>query len=242
VIVTDLANPLCVRRLVCFSEAIHIGTMTIEGITARLVSSIVEIRPMIDSGEIPVMIDQTEPIQKRINPLVIVDARMFKTETDTRLTDAPLVIGLGPGFTAGGNCHAVVETNRGGNLGRVFWQGRAEDDTHIPESIGPYRTERVLRAPADGEFHPFVEIGSHVDAGQELFEVQGIVSTALFKGVVRGLLAERTMVTPDMKVGDIDPRDDENLCNQISDKALSVGGGVLEAVLSKPEIRKRLFC
>lgn len=242
VLITDLPYPLCVRRLVCFSEAIPRGRMMVDDLSAQRVDHSDDMWRIFQAGEIPVMADEDNLVSSSLHPLALVDARMMKTESDTKLTMAPLVIGLGPGFTAGVNCHAVVETNRGGNLGRVFWDGRAEENTGIPEKVGHYQAERVLRAPAAGLFHPLVEIGDHVAAGQVLFDVAGVNVRAIFKGVVRGLLAPGTRVSLNMKVGDIDPRDDPRLCYQISDKALSVGGGVVEAILTRPEIRNKLLC
>jgi xanthine dehydrogenase accessory factor len=152
-----------------------------------------------------------------------------------------LYIGLGPGFTAGVNCHAVVETNRGHRMGRVIWQGSAEADTGLPEQIAGQQAERVLRAPADGVLVNHFEIGAHVDGGQAVAEVAGKQVTAPFSGVLRGILYPGLKVYQGQKIGDLDPRDDPRLCALVSDKALAVGGGVLEAILTRPDLRLILW-
>jgi xanthine dehydrogenase accessory factor len=149
-------------------------------------------------------------------------------------------LGLGPGFVAGENCHAVVETQRGHTLGRVIWHGPASADTGIPEAVDRYRGERVLRSPADGILKAGAEIGQHIESGQVVAEVAGNPVVAPFKGVLRGLVYSGIPVLAGMKIGDLDPRDDPRFCFLISDKSLAVGGGVLEAVLSEPWMRKKL--
>ncbi|MGA2491157.1 MAG: molybdenum hydroxylase, partial [Anaerolineales bacterium] len=148
-----------------------------------------------------------------------------------------LYIGLGPGFEAGVNCQVVVETRRGPMLGRVYWRGGPAPDTGQPDGD----PQRVLRAPADGEFIAHAEIGQHIEGGQVVAEVAGQMITAPFRGVLRGLLHPGLTVKQGMKIGDIDGRDDPHLCQVVSDKALSVGGGVLEAILSRPELRGQLW-
>jgi len=175
-----------------------------------------------------------------LKPDVIVDARLLKTIVNHRVDQIPLLIGLGPGFTAGINCHAVVETKRGQNLGRVYWQGSSEPNSGIPEMVLGYVEDRVLRAPTDGKFKGLVKIGQIVAKGEQLAIVSGIQVTAAFDGVVRGLLADGVPVTRGMKVGDLDPRLDVDLTLFVSDKALAVGGGVLEAILTRPELRQKL--
>ena len=148
-----------------------------------------------------------------------------------------LYIGLGPGFDAGVNCQAAIETRRGPVLGRVYWRGGPVADTGQPDG----NPQRVLRAPADGEFIAHSEIGEHLVVGQVIGEVAGQLITAPFPGVLRGLLHPGLVVTQGLKVGDIDPRDDARVCQFVSDKALSVGGGVLEAILHFPELRAQFW-
>jgi xanthine dehydrogenase accessory factor len=162
---------------------------------------------------------------------------MLKKPPEPLRHNARLFIGLGPGFEAGKNCHAVIETRRGHTLGRVYWSGTPEPDTGLPENVAEYGVERVLRSPLAGELLPLVEIGDIVEAGQDVAEVSGEKIKASFKGVVRGLLRSGQLVTPGLKIGDIDPRLNPQLCSLISDKALAIGGGVLEAILSRIELR-----
>jgi len=164
---------------------------------------------------------------------MVVDARLAKRNIDTRIDQADLVIALGPGFTAGVDCHAVVETMRGHTLGRVIWQGPALPNTGTPGIIAGKGAERVLRAPADGLIDWRLEIGDLVTAGEVIGEVAGQPVSAPFAGVIRGLIAPGTAVTRSLKIGDVDARADVAACFTISDKALAIGGGVLEAILTR---------
>jgi len=237
VIIAELPNPLAVRRLVSFSEAVYAGQITVEGLTGRRVESPTEAFDLAEQGLIPVLVDPETAILKHGHFPVLIDARLLKHTADTDITSAPLVIGLGPGFTVGENCHAVIETNRGHTLGRVYWTGSASADTGLPEGD----PRRILRAPADGILSGYVQIGDHVSGGQLIAEVGGKKVIAPLKGVLRGLIRPGVALPKGMKIGDIDQRDDPSYCFMVSDKALSVGGGVLEALLSKPEIRSKLL-
>lgn len=232
VMVTELPQPLCVRRAVAFAEAVYAGSVTVEGVVARYADD-----PMIGMAytalnEIPVVVDAQDDVVARMKPPIVVDARLAKTNLGTRLYDAKLVIGLGPGFSAGKDCHAVVETNRGQDLGRVYWEGGAEADTGQPEPVRGFAGQRVLRSPADGVFIGRGQIGDLVQAGDLLAEVDGKAVVAALDGVVRGLLHDGVPVTTGLKVGDLDPRGVREYCFLISDKARAIGGGVLEAMLT----------
>lgn len=241
VVITELARPLAVRRLVSFAQAAYDGEIRVEEVPARRVGDAREVMRCLEEHILPVLIDPEMHWMSALKPLVYVDARLRKLPPDTGIEAAPLVIGLGPGFTAGENCHAVVETQRGHHLGRVIWQGAAAPDSGLPDAVGPYRGERVLRAPADGVVVGLVEIGERVQAGDVIATVSGQPVRAVFSGVLRGLIQPGLEVTRGLKIGDLDPRDDPSLSRLVSDKALSVGGGVLEAVLVKPEIRACLW-
>jgi xanthine dehydrogenase accessory factor len=166
---------------------------------------------------------------------------MTKQPPEFTLDVAPLVIGLGPGFVAGENCHVVIETKRGHYLGRVIWQGPAQADSGVPESLAERTVERVLRAPTDGVFQAHAAIGDHLEPGQAAGEVAGRFIRASFPGVLRGLLHSGIVVERNAKIGDLDPRDDPRFCTLVSDKSLAVAGGVLEALLTYPEIRHGLW-
>jgi xanthine dehydrogenase accessory factor len=172
---------------------------------------------------------------------VLVDARMTKRPPERDAPDADLVIGLGPGFRAGENCHAVIETNRGHCMGRVIWHGAAEEDTGVPEHVVNQGVRRVLRAPADGFLEAQAQIGDHLEPGQLVAKIEGHHLRAPFRGVLRGLLYPGLRVVQGMKVGDVDPRDNPAYVRLVSDKSLAVGGGVLEAILSRPELRPCLW-
>ena len=231
VMVTELAQPLCVRRAVSFAEAVYAGSVTVEGVTARLAPDPMTGMAYAVVGEVPVVVDAGDGALRQMRPPVVVDARMAKKNLGARLADAPRVIGLGPGFTAGVDCHAVIETNRGHNLGRVYWEGSAEPDTGQPEAVSGFAGQRVLRAPRDGVFVARRRIGDVVKASEALAAVEGEPVMAGFDGAVRGLLHDGLRVSAGMKVGDLDPRGVREHCFLISDKARAVGGGVLEAIL-----------
>lgn len=229
VVVTELEIPLTVRRTVSFSTAVSAGAITVEGIEA-VHARIEEVDETIAAGRVPVVVSAAIPSLLR-SPSVVVDARLAKRNIDTSRDDAPLVVALGPGFTAGADCDAVIETARGHRLGRVIWKGMAEPDTGTPGIIDGRGRERVLRAPTDGLVKWAVEIGSQVEADQVIGTVGSTVVKAPFAGMVRGLIAAEFCVSKGLKIGDVDPRVDTAACFEISDKALAVGGGVLEAVL-----------
>jgi xanthine dehydrogenase accessory factor len=244
VVVTELSQPLAIRRLVSFAEAIYAGETVVEGIAARRVADpedIEAIKSTLSGGRIPVVPDPTEKAIIDLKPGVLVDARMLKTVVTFPDAPVPLVVGLGPGFVAGSNCHVVIETQRGHTLGRVYWQGAGVPDTGIPDPVMGIARERVLFSPADGVFKPLAEIGDRLVAGQPVAEVSSQMIQAPFDGVLRGILHSGLVVGIGFKVGDIDPRNDPRLCSLVSDKSLAVGGGVLEAILTRKEIRGFLW-
>lgn len=240
VLVTELSQPKAVRRAVSFAQAVYDGTISIEGILGRRVDSAEEITPVFADGAVPVIVDPDLSVVETFKPHVIVDCRMLKRPTGEKLIDGVLTIGIGPGFVVGKDCHAVVETNRGPFLGRVIWSGSAQEDTQMPEAVGDYRRERVLRAPADGPVIALASIGAMLKQGDVVAKVAGQPVHAPFDGVLRGLIQEGIEVAVGEKIGDVDPRGDERLCWLASDKALAVGGGVLEAILSWQPLRADL--
>jgi len=231
VAMTEIPKPTAIRRAVAFAQAVYSGAHTVEGITARRVESLEEIFKAWERGEIPVIVDPEARIRESLKPQVLVDAIMAKRNTGTSIKDAPIVIALGPGFTAGVDCHAVIETNRGHYLGRVILEGQAQPNTGIPGEVGGESERRVLRSPADGIFHPLKEIGEFVEEGETVAEVNGMPVKARISGVLRGILYPGLEVRQGMKVGDVDPRGVREHCFTISDKSLAVAGGVLEAIL-----------
>ncbi|MGH2605817.1 MAG: selenium-dependent molybdenum cofactor biosynthesis protein YqeB [Anaerolineales bacterium] len=240
VVVTEIARPRAVRRLVALAEAVYAGQVEVEDLRGVLVDGEGEVRRALDTRAIPVVVDPEADIRLRLEPGALVDGRMRKAPPELGMDGAPLVIGLGPGFTAGRDCHAVVETNRGHTMGRVAWEGMALPDTQIPEPVAGADVERVLRAPADGVLQARLDLGSLVRKGEAIAEVDGTVLKAPFDGALRGLLHDGLSVERGEKIGDLDPRADPTYCRLISDKSLAVGGGVLEALLSRLEIRRLL--
>jgi len=233
----ETRHPLAVRRLAAFSEAVYCKTVNVEGIQARLTASPDDISRCWQAGEIPVLVDPQGHSIASLAPDVVVDAIIAKRNTGTSRQDAGLVIGLGPGFVAGKDVDYVVETMRGHNLGRVVYSGAALADTGIPGAIQGMTSERLLRAPGEGMFTTSLDIGSRVAAGDQIGQVDNLPVSAKISGVLRGLLRTDTPVRAATKLGDIDPRGNKEFCATASDKALAIGGGVLEAILHRYNCR-----
>lgn len=237
VLAVECARPSAIRRRAAFCEAVFDGTATVEGVTARLIDRIEQADAAWNAGEIPLIVDETASCAAACAPAVLVDAILAKRNLGTTRDMAPITIGLGPGFTAGGDVDAVVETMRGHRLGRVIYEGAALPNTGVPGSIAGFAAERVIHAPASGAMtfvrspEP-VDIGSIVQKGQTIGFVGGVPVTATLDGVLRGLIREGYPVTEGLKIADIDPRAQEvQNCTTVSDKARAIAGGVLEAML-----------
>jgi xanthine dehydrogenase accessory factor len=240
VVITELPQPFAVRRTVSFANVIYESQVVIEEITARVVNDpadTLKVLNILSKGHIPVLIDPDCTAAKTLNPLAIIDGRMMKHPPEALAHRALLYLGLGPGFTAPVNCHAVIETKRGHTLGRVIWQGSTLDDTAQPEGD----PRRVLRAPLDGIIVNHKQIGEHCEPDELIAEINGAPIKSPFKGVLRGLIQDGLQVRRGVKIGDIDPRDDVRLCQLVSEKALAIGGGVMEALLARFEVRSRLW-
>lgn len=231
VVMTDLRDPTAIRRTVCFSQAIVLGKTEVEGVRAVRAETAEWAQALLERDVIPVLPDPEGKCLALLRPDAVVDAILAKRNLGTKITDAPIVVGVGPGFTVGTDCHAVVETMRGHTLGRAYYTGSALPNTGIPGLIGGFSGERVLRAPADGIFHQFQDIGAMVQEGDAVGEVNGALMRCTLTGVLRGILADGTPVFQGMKAGDVDPRGEKANCTTASDKALAVGGGALEAIL-----------
>lgn len=237
VVVTELPAPLFVRRAVSYGEAVYSGEVTVQGVTARLVEHVEQVWDVLAAGDVPVVVDADSDLLTVLHPTVVVDARMEKRNLGVTMDTAPLVVALGPGFTAGCDAHAVVETNRGHDLGRVIWEGTAEPDTGKPGTVLGKTKSRILRAPVAGHVISRVEIGAMVQEGDVIAEVSGEAVIAPFDGVLRGIVHEQVQAWAGLKIGDLDPRKNVRACFTISDKSLAVGGGVLEAVLASDVVR-----
>lgn len=231
ILMLETETPMSVRRAVSFSEAVYLPEKIVEGVLAKRVSQPEQIETAWKAGWIPVMVDPEWHILKSLGFDVVVDAIVAKRNLGTRMTDAHLVIGLGPGFSASSDVHRVVETHRGHHLGRVIRKGEAIPNTGIPGPIGGFDVERVLRSPALGIFTTNLDIGDRVTQGQIIGEVAGVPVQTQIEGIVRGLLRNSTPVNRGTKLGDIDPRGESSACRLVSDKARAIGGGVLEAIL-----------
>jgi xanthine dehydrogenase accessory factor len=232
VCLTEIANPLAVSRGTCFSEAVFDGGKTIEGVTAQLVSvSMEEICKVWQHGNIPIIIDPEASIKEKIKPDVLVDAIMAKRNLGTKITDAPLVIGMGTGFYAGRDVHMVVETNHSNNLGRVIVDGETEKNTRTPVAIGGLTRERVIWAPQAGTFTTDREIGDSVVVGEVVGRIGDLPLEAPIGGILRGLIRDGVKVSKGVKLIEVDPVHDKAVCYVIRDKMRAIGGGVLEAIM-----------
>ena len=230
VVICEQARPTAIRRTVSFSECMRTGETTVEGITARR-AHLSQVESLLARDVVPVLEDPSAGSLPGLRADAVVDAILAKVNLGTTLHMAPVVVGVGPGFTAGTDCHAVVETMRGHTLGRVYYAGSALPNTAVPGLIGGFAGERVLRAPADGVFRQILEIGAQVKAGDIAATVEGEPMVCQISGILRGILPDGTPVHKGMKAGDVDPRCEVSHCYTVSDKALAVGGGVLEAIL-----------
>jgi xanthine dehydrogenase accessory factor len=230
IIILEIERPTVIRLAVSFARTVYESKAVIEGIEGFLVSSCKEAQNIINQRKIAVLIDSEGNYIDKLNPTILIDAILAKRNLGTGKEQAPLVIGLGPGFTVGKEVDAVVETKRGHYLGRAIYQGKAELDTGIPGEIKGESIRRLLKSPADGEIMPLHKIGDLVKLDEVVAEVAGVPLKAEISGVLRGLIYIRTQVTRGMKVGDIDPRGIKDHCFTVSDKARSIGGGVLEII------------
>ncbi len=229
----ELEKPLLVRREVSFGDAVYTERKTVEGVTAQKVTGDNDVNKIWSADHIAVAVDPDWDLIDKIKPDIIIDAIMAKKNIGTSKDDADFVIAVGPGFEAKRDADIVIESNRGHNLGRVINKGSAEPNTGNPGSINGYTLERVLRAPCSGAFQPKIEIADHVNEGDIIGLIENCEIKAGISGVVRGLVAQNTIVKNNEKIGDIDPRGISEYCNTISEKARAIGGGVLEAILMK---------
>jgi xanthine dehydrogenase accessory factor len=231
VIILEIEQPTVIRRTVAFASAVYDGAIMVEGVRGLRVPDAATARWAVSQDMLPVLIDPGRRTLPDLPAAAVVDARMAKRELGTRTSDAPVVIGLGPGFVAGGNAHAVIETQRGHDLGRVIYAGTALADTGVPGAVGGQDAKRLLRAPAAGVFHAGRQIGSLVKAGDVVGFVDDSPVLTYIDGVLRGIIHDGVAVAAGLKIGDVDPRGVAEHCFTISDKARAIGGGVLEALL-----------
>ncbi|HAJ33694.1 MAG TPA: molybdenum hydroxylase [Candidatus Atribacteria bacterium] len=230
IIILEIERPTVIRLPLSFARTVYENKAVIEGIEGVLVSSYGKVKNIINQRKIAVLVDPDGSYIDKFNPTVLVDAILAKRNLGTRKEQAPLVIGLGPGFAAGEDVDVVIETMRGHNLGRLYYQGQAAPDTGVPGEVGGESIRRLLRAPAEGEITLLHSIGDMVEVGEVIAEVEGFPLKAEISGVLRGLIYPQSWVTRGMKVGDIDPRGIREYCFTVSDKARSIGGAVLEAI------------
>lgn len=231
VALTEIEKPSPVRRTVSFAQAVFDGQTEVEGIKARRAENSEEALNILKKMEIPVIIDPDLSSLNSLQVDVLIEGTLSKKNTGIKINDAPVVIALGPGYFAGRDVHAVVETARGHYLGRVIYNGQAISNTGIPGEVKGFSAERVIRAPAEGIFNTKCKIGDMVAAGDIVAYVGDVTVKANISGVIRGLLHDGIEVHQGMKAGDVDPRGCREYCFTISDKARAIGGGVLEAIL-----------
>lgn len=241
----ECANPSAIRRKAAFCEAVWQGQAQVEGLICRRIDRPEQTESVARKGQIPLLVDEACAAVAVLRPAAVVDAIIAKRNLGTNRSLAPITIGLGPGFTAGADVDAVVETMRGHHLGRVILSGSAIPNTGIPGNIGGYTAQRVIHSPASGPmiFVPDaqgrpIDIGTLVTQGQVIARVGEEPVYATLTGVLRGLIREGYPVTKGLKIADIDPRPEQvHNCDTVSDKARAIAGGVVEALLSLAEER-----
>ncbi len=232
VIILEVEQPTAVRRNVALSEAIYQGQWTVEGVTSFKIVDVSECEKVWRNNRVPILIDPEMQTLSLIKAHCLVDGTVSKLNRGLSKTLAPIVIGVGPGFTAGVDVDAVIETLRGHDLGRIIYNGKAIKNTGIPGDIGGFTKERVVHAPAEGVWEAQVAIGQVVQKGQQIGHIDTTIVEASLSGLVRGLIKSGHIVSKGMKIGDIDPRENiESGLNTISDKARCISGSVLEAIL-----------
>lgn len=229
VVMTEIPNPTTERRAVAFSEAVYEDEWEVEGLTAKKTSPD-KIHDTISEGKIPVVVDPKTKILKHLNPDILIDAIMAKRNTSTNVHDAPITIGLGPGFEAGKDVNAAIETSEGPNLGKVYYQGSPQPFHGIPCRIEGKTHERVIKAPQNGTLKVLASIGEHVDEGQIIAKVDDLEVKAEINGVLRGIMRDGLKVKKNTKLGDIDPRDQKEFCFSIAQRSEIIGEGVLDAI------------
>lgn len=237
VLVLETDHPAAIRRQVAICEAVYEGSTMVEGMEAVLIKDTAEVKKVIDTGKVPLIVDPDGASITALKPDVVVDAILAKKNLGTNRSMAPLTIGLGPGFTAGEDVDIVIETMRGHNLGRIIREGSAIPNTGIPGNIGGYAAERVIHAGEKGIFYNVHKIGDIVEQGEKIAYIVNedenvrYSVTATIPGIIRGLIRDGYPVTKGFKIADIDPRKSElSNCFTISDKARCIAGSVLEAV------------
>lgn len=231
ILILETAHPQAVRRSISFCEAVYHGHCVVDQVPAALAADVHQVHLLWAADQIPVLIDPTWASLQAISPHILVDAIIAKRNLGTQLSDAPLVIGLGPGFKAGQDTHVVVETQRGPDLGRILTMGQAQANTGIPGAIGGFTHERVLRAPQDGVLVWSCALGDMVTQGQVLGQVDDLPIVAQIAGLVRGQIRPNGQVPRGLKLGDIDPRGDRRFLHTISDKGQALGQAVMDSIL-----------
>lgn len=229
-LVVEKPEPTAVRRTVSFASVIYQEQFEIEGVTGKKAINFEEVKQCWQKREVPVITTKERDLLAKFKPDIIIDARMLKEKTDQTIDEAELVIGIGPGFTINENCTLAVETNRGHHLGRVITEGSTAENTGSPGNINGYTDERVIHAPEAGVFQSDCQIGQKVKAGAIVGRVNDNLLKSEIDGVIRGLLKPGIKVKAGTKLADVDPRSEKDYCYYISDKALAVAGGVLEAI------------
>lgn len=232
IIMTETGIPTTVRRNVAFSKVVYENKGVVEGICAKLANTPLEIENIIKEKNVAVIIDPSMEFKSEYNADIVIDAIIAKRNLGTKIDDAKLVIGIGPGFRAGEDCHCVVESNRGHNLGRLMYTGVAEENTGVPAVVMGYAAERIIRASKGGAFKATVNIGDIVKKGAIVAYSDDSPVFALMDGLIRGMLQDGVLVTENMKCGDIDAKYDINSIHTISDKARAISGAVLEAIVT----------
>ena len=241
VVISEIERPRVIRREVAFAPAVYKGRTTVEGVEGVRAVTVKEVMDLFRETSLPVMVDPDCTIARELKAGVVVDARLAKKNMGMSKNMAPLTIGLGPGFKAGGDVHIVIETKRGHNLGRVIREGYAQPNTGVPEVVDGYGEKRVLRAPCEGKVKNIKSIGDKVGMDDTVCYVGEEEVRSAVPGVVRGLIMDGMAVTRGLKIGDIDPRGIREYCFSVSDKARAIGGGVLEAILAERENRNLIM-
>lgn len=231
IIMTEIPEPTAIRRTVSFCEAVYDKSVMLEGICAVLCNDSDECLTALKNGNICVIIDEHASIISDWKPDIIIDSILAKRNLGLKIDDAPVTIGVGPGFCAKADCDCVIESQRGHELGRCIYSGSAAPNTGIPGEVGGYSSERVIKSPSDGIYREICHIGDYVNKDNIIAYADDVPVRATIDGILRGQLRGGLRVHAGMKVADIDPRAERSHCFSVSDKARSIAGAALEAIL-----------
>jgi xanthine dehydrogenase accessory factor len=215
-----------------FVDALYDGTAELEGLLAKRARGLCDLPYMLRCQQaVPVVDKPLKELVARVLPQVVVDARMRKHEQPETLRGlAPLTIGLGPNFEAGGNVDLAVETAWGDDLGSVVRVGWTRALSGEPKSIAGYARDRYVYAPATGMFATRRNIGDSVIKGEEVARIGETIIYAPIAGNLRGITHDGAPVKRGTKIVEVDPRGSLSATRGLDERPRRIAEGVVKAL------------